>query len=316
MKKLKKIVLPFTALSLLFLLSGCVQYTKDKQPTGFVYEVIAKPMVHLIEFFASSVGYGWAIVLITIVVRIIIFPLGVSQSKKMMVQQEKMASLKPILEPIQKRLKNATTPEQKAQANMDIQRAYRENGVNMLGGIGCLPLLIQMPIFSALYVAARYTPGIQSSTFFGMALKDPSMILVVIVAVFYFVQGWASMIGVPEENKKQMQTMTYMSPIMMIFFTYSSPAGVGLYWAVGGIFALAQTLYTNLYLKPKVKAQIQEEMKKNPVKSGSLKDVTPLNENELKETVPSNQIETPSKGNIGNVAKSTGRNAGKQKKRY
>ena len=71
----------------------------------------------------------------------------------------------------------------------------------MFGGIGCLPLLIQMPIFSALYFTARYTQGIQNSEFFGISLGQPSFLFVAIAGISYLIQGYISTIGIPEEQK-------------------------------------------------------------------------------------------------------------------
>ncbi len=77
-----------------------------------------------------------------------------------------MQFLKPQVDIAQANLKKATTREEQMQAQADMQKIYSENNVSMFGGIGCLPLLIQMPIFSALYFTARYTQGIQNSEFF------------------------------------------------------------------------------------------------------------------------------------------------------
>ena len=67
-----------------------------------------------------------------------------------------MQALKPQVEAAQQKLKAATTREEQMAAQAEMQQVYRENGLSMTGGIGCLPLLIQMPIFSALYFTARY----------------------------------------------------------------------------------------------------------------------------------------------------------------
>ena len=67
--------------------------------------------------------------------------------------------------------------------------AQRENGLSMFGGIGCLPLLIQMPFFSALFFAAQYTNGVASSTFLGINLGKPSLALTLIVGVLYYIQS-------------------------------------------------------------------------------------------------------------------------------
>ena len=91
-----------------------------------------------------------------------------------------MQALKPQVEAAQQKLKAATTREEQMAAQAEMQQVYRENGLSMTGGIGCLPLLIQMPIFSALYFTARYTEGIRESSFYGIDLGSPSMVLVAI----------------------------------------------------------------------------------------------------------------------------------------
>lgn len=71
------------------------------------------------------------------------------------------------------------------------------------------------------------------------------------------------MLGMPEDQKKQMRYTMLMSPVMILFFTMSSPAGLGLYFFVGGLFACLQTLIINFY-RPRIRRQIKEEMEKMP----------------------------------------------------
>lgn len=281
MQKLNKWLLGSGLAGLLLFLSGCVQTGKDGQPTGegIVYNFLVKPMGNAITYLAENFNwnYGWAIILITIIVRIIIMPLGLHQSRKSLIQTEKMQAIKPQIDVVQEKLKAATTREEQMQAQAELQQVYKANNVSMMGGIGCLPLLIQMPIFSALFYAARYTEGITKEQFFGINLGEPSMVFVILAGVAYLAQGYISMIGIPEEQKKTMKTMLFMSPLMIVFMSFSSPAGVTLYWVVGGIFSCIQTFITNVLLRPRIKAQLAEELKKNPPKQvvTERKDVTP-----------------------------------------
>lgn len=267
-------------LSALLFLTGCVQ-TKNGQPTGegWVYNILVKPMSAAVEFFANNLGFGFgvAIILVTIIVRLLILPLGLNQAYKSSYMQEKMRYLKPVLEPIQNKLKNATTNEEKMAAQSELMAAQKENGVNMFGSMGCLPLLIQMPFFSALFYAARYTKGISTATFLGIDLGKSSLVLTLVAGVFYFVQSYLSTIGIDEEQKKQMKSMMFMSPLMIIFFSFTSPAGVTLYWVIGGIFGIIQQLIVTFMIKPHLKAKIDAEFEANPpiVKTTGLKDVTP-----------------------------------------
>lgn len=309
MRKLNKWLLSSGLFTLVLFLSGCVKTGSDGQPTGegIIYNFLVKPMSSAITYLVDNFNwnYGWAIIFITIIVRLIIMPLGLNQSKKSMIQTEKMQAIKPQIDAAQAKVKEATTREEQMQAQAEMQQVYKENNMSMMGGIGCLPLLIQMPIFSALFFAARYTKGIGDASFFGVNLGQPSMIFVILAGVAYLLQGYLSTIGIPEEQKKTMKSMLIVSPLMIVFMSISSPAGVTLYWVVGGIFSSIQTLITNQFLKPRIKAQVAEELKQNPPKQviTPRKDVTPTQE------------KTVQKATSQNNTSKKGRNAGKQNRK-
>ncbi|MGT2887780.1 membrane protein insertase YidC [Streptococcus didelphis] len=304
--KLNRILFSGLALSILFTLSGCVGRDSHGNPKGFIWDYFGKPMSYFIDYFANHInlGYGLAIIIVTIIVRTIILPLGLYQSWKASYQSEKMAYLKPVFEPINQRIKNASSQEEKIAAQGELMAAQREMGVNILGGMGCLPLLIQMPFFSAMYFAAQYTKGVSTSQFMGIDLGSRSLILTAIIASLYFFQSWLSMQAVSPEQRAQMKTMMYTMPIMMIFMSFNLPAGVGLYWFVGGFFSIIQQLITTYILKPKLRQKIEEEYKNNPPKAYTAakkrKDVTASQKN-----ISDPIISKPK----------TNRNAGKQKKR-
>jgi len=309
MKKNNKLLLTGSLLGVMLFLSGCMSTDKQGNPKGFIYEFLVVPTQQLIIWLADTFNgnYGFAIIIITLIVRIIILPLNLSQSKKSLTQQERMAFIKPEMDVIQAKQKAAVTPEEKAVAQQDLMALYKDNNMSMLGGIGCLPLLIQMPIFTAMFQAIRLSPEIANSTFLGISLGVRNIPLAIAAGLIYLVQAYVSMIGVAPEQKKQMKTMMYMNPIMILMFTISSPAGLGLYWLVGGFFGVFQTLITNFYFKPRIKAQITEEMKDRPKKEQVIKTVEPLNE-QLTLTANSTPRETASKNR-------NGRNVGKQQRR-
>lgn len=297
-------------LTALLFLTGCVKTNKAGKPTGdgLVYNILVKPMSAAVEFFAHNLGFGFglAIILVTIIVRLVILPLGLNQAYKSSYMQEKMRYLKPVLEPIQNRMKNATTNEEKMAAQSELMAAQKENGVSMFGSMGCLPLLIQMPFFSALFYAAKFTEGISTATFLGIDLGKSSIVLTIVAGIFYFVQSYLSTIGIDEEQKKQMKTMMFMSPLMIVFFSFSSPAGVTLYWVIGGIFGIIQQVIVTFIIKPHLREKIDREFEANPpvVKTAGLKDVTPQNVDKAKQDF-NKAISTNKKKN---------RNAGKQRK--
>ena len=309
MKLKKKVLLSAEMMSLLVVLTGCMQYDENKNPTGFIYDYLVVPTGKLIVMLAEmhNGNYGLAIIAITIIVRLAIMPLNFSQIKKTMVQQEKMKYIKPELEDIQFRQKNAQTPEEKAAVSQEMMALYKDNNISMTGGVGCLPILIQMPIFTAMYQAVNLTPEISASTFLGINLGVSSPLLAILAGVAYVIQGYVSTIGMPQETKSQMKSMMLMNPIMILMFSWSSPAGLALYWLAGGIFAAAQTALQNHMIKPKIQKLVEEEMKDRPVKK-NVKMAKPSSS-----SAPAQADKALSATNQQTDGKK-GRNAGKQSK--
>jgi YidC/Oxa1 family membrane protein insertase len=187
---------------------------------------------------------------------------------------------------------------------------YRDNNISLTGGIGCLPLLIQLPIFAALYAAIRYSPDLYHATFFGIPLGKPSIILAVLSFIAYAAQSYLGLVGVPEAQKKQMKAAIWMSPFMTFFISITSSAGLGLYFFIGGLFAILQTLMVNAY-RPRIRRQIEEESKKNPIKMPEAPVInTPSSSNK-----PTDAIDQLRKGDAkpsDQANRNRQRNAGKQ----
>ena len=268
---------------MLLVLTGCVQVDKATgKPIGPVWDFLGAPMGEAIKYFATDKGldFGVAIIIVTIIVRLIILPLGIYQSWKATLHSEKMNALKHVLEPHQTRLKEATTQEEKLEAQQALFAAQKEHGISMFGGVGCFPLLIQMPFFSAIYFAAQHTEGVAEASFLGIALGSPSWILIACAGVLYYVQSLLSLHGVEDETQReQLKKMIYMSPMMIVMFSIFSPASVTLYWVVGGFMMILQQFIVNYIIRPKLRKKVREEYAKNPPKasktSGARKDVTP-----------------------------------------
>ncbi|MCR1895218.1 membrane protein insertase YidC [Ligilactobacillus murinus] len=267
MKNKKLLTIAAIMASAMLFLSGCVQHTASGKPYGFVYDNLAVPTQHVLVWLSQILGnsLGWAIIVITFIVRLVLMPIMIKQSKNATVQQEKIAHIKPLMEDITKRQKEATSDAERMAINQEMMQLYRDNNISMTGGIGCLPLLIQMPIFAALYAAIQYSPELSRSYFYGINLGQRSFTLVALSFVVYALQGWLSTLGVPEAQRAQIRQMMIISPLMITFMTYISPAGLGLYFFVGGIFACIQTLIIN-YMRPRIRKEVLAELKKNPVK--------------------------------------------------
>ncbi len=199
-------------------------------------------------------SYALAIILISILLKIILFPLMQKQMKSTMNMQE----VQPKLEYLQKKYKN--NPEK---MNEEVMKLYKEYNVNPMAG--CLPLLIQMPILIGLFGALRqydFDP-IEHATFFwipNLADKDPFYILPVLVAATMFLQQKISMATTPQAAENPtMKTMLYIMPAMMLFVCWSMPSGLCLYWAFFSILSIIQQFFMNKQKRKEMEARAARE---------------------------------------------------------
>lgn len=251
------------ATSALFL-AGCVQYDANRNPHGVIYEYMVLPTQAAMDWLAATFNgsYGMAIIIISVIIRLLLMPSTFKQSRTMLIQQEKTAKVKPYVDEINARAKAATSPEERATIQQEQMELYRLNDISLTGSVasGCLPLLIQLPIFNAMYNAIHLSPKIAESSFLGIPLGQPFIPLALAAGVIYFLQSYLSQANMAPEQKQQMRTMLFMSPAMILLFTWSSPAGLGLYFFIGGVFALLQTWIQNSIIRPRVKAEIDAEL--------------------------------------------------------
>ncbi|MGO3792587.1 MAG: YidC/Oxa1 family membrane protein insertase, partial [Enterococcus gilvus] len=131
MTKFKNWLLGSGLLGVLLLLSGCVKSNSDGTPdtSGLVYRMLVVPLENFLNWMVQNFNwsYGLAIIVLTIIVRLIILPLGINQSKKSLVQSEKMQSIKPQVDAAQAKVKQATTQEEQMEAQREMQAVYKEN---------------------------------------------------------------------------------------------------------------------------------------------------------------------------------------------
>lgn len=237
---------------------------------GWVYQWLGRPlqniMIQTAHMIGGENGAGWGIVIITFVVRLILMPLMLVQQNKSVRQQEKMARLQPQMKLIQTAMKHkGITPDQQMTLSGWQRELYSKNQVSLTGGMGCLPLIIQLPIMWGIYQAVFYSPQLAHSTFFGISLSQKSVVLAIVATVFTVIQGYISLIGIPEEQKKTMQSMMIVNPIMTLFFSLSFSGALALYWAAGNLVTIIQQLIVTFVLTPKVKQHVAEELKEKPV---------------------------------------------------
>ena len=309
MKLTKKAQLLLVATVLPLLLAGCtVQFNENKEPIGWLYNYLVVPTQWLLNQIASvfNGNYAIAIVIVSILVRVLLMPTQFHQMKAMLVQQEKMAVLKPYIAEITARAEQATTPQEKLAIQQEQMELYKLNNVSLMGGIGsgCLPILITLPIWSGLYNAILLSNEISSSDFMGINLGAQFLPIALATMVAYYVQSVVSQMGMDEETKKQSRSMNYNLPVMMFMMTFQSPAGVGIYFIISALIQILQSWIQNTYIRPKIKAQIDEELNHENI-------VLPQRTTPRKTAQKATQQETFAQ----RQNKPDGRNAGKQNRK-
>ena len=224
----------------LLVLTGCQSVENEE---GFFYDLFVKPMDSLLDFLGNTVfngSYGLAIITITVAIRLILMPLMLRNYRKQAVMKTKMDIVKPQMEEIQVRMKAAKTKEEQMAIQQEMLDVYREHQINPLN-MGCLPIVIQMPIIMGLYFAILYSEDVKSHEFLWFNLGSPDFIMTLIAGFIYLVQAQVSLWTVPDSQKQQMKWMIYISPIMIMIISFTSMAALPLYWAVGGFILIVQT---------------------------------------------------------------------------
>lgn len=224
----------------LLVLTGCQSVENEE---GFFYDLFVKPMDSLLDFLGNSVfngSYGLAIIAITVTIRLILMPLMLRNYRKQAVMKTKMDIVKPKMEEIQAKMKAAKTKEEQMAIQQEMLNLYREHQINPLN-MGCLPIIIQMPIIMGLYFAILYSEDVGNHEFLWFNLGTPDFIMTLIAGFIYLIQAQVSLWTVPESQKQQMKWMIYISPIMIIVISFTSMAALPLYWSVGGFILIVQT---------------------------------------------------------------------------
>lgn len=245
--KKSSVLLSFLLGSIL-LLSGC---QAAEQEGSFFHDYLVRPFVELIHALGEFLGsYGFAIIVITLAVRLILMPLMLNTMKKQQIMKEKMEVVKPEMEKIQKRLKAAKNQEEQRKIQQEMMTLYQQHNINPLA-MGCLPIFLQMPIWMGLFYAIRISEDIRHAGFLWFKLGQPDIAMAIIAGIMYFIQFRVSMMNVPEQQKQQMKIVGLLSPIMILVFSFSAPAALPLYWGMSGLFLIGQTWLSKKLYPPK-----------------------------------------------------------------
>ncbi len=210
------------------------------------FTVIAKPLLYTLKFFYRYVGnYGIAIIIITIILKALFFPLTHKSYKSM----KGMQKIQPEMAKLREKHKDDRDTMNKA-----VMELYRDNKVNPMGG--CLPMVVQIPVFFALYKSLMFSIELRHAPFllwitdlagpdnlFGQLFHLPFILgpLPIVMGLTMFVQQKMT----PSQMDPMQQKMMLALPVVFTFMFLSFPSGLVLYWLVNNVLTIGQQMYIN-----------------------------------------------------------------------
>jgi YidC/Oxa1 family membrane protein insertase len=218
------------------------------------FTFIAKPLFLFLAYIHSIVGnWGWAIVIMTILIRLVLYPL----TYKGMVSMNKLKELSPKIKELQAKYKGEP---QKLNAHM--MELYKKHGANPMGG--CLPILMQIPIFFAIYRVLSNAIELKAAPWIfwveDLAAMDPYFILPVLMGATMFLHQRITPTNFTDPMQEKI--MKFL-PLIFTFFFVTFPAGLTLYWFINNLFSIAQQYYVNsLFAKKKEVQKAEKEAEK------------------------------------------------------
>ncbi len=269
----KKIAL---TLVLLVVLTGCG--TSPNNPTGpdttGFWETINRFFSLAMIYTGKIAGNNiiWGLVITTLVIRIAMIPLFRAQIKS----SSEMAKIQPEIKKIQEKYKGKKDQESKMKMAQEQQALYNRHDIKPLAG--CLPSLIQLPLLFAFYGAIQnlminktpeglygldlFNAGDMGTNFLMFSdLANPNIYLAIIAAITTYYSTHVSTLG-NEQTPDMMKSMKYMMPVMIFVFGITLPGALSLYWIVGNIIMIIQTLVFKREDIQRVRAQKKMNAKK------------------------------------------------------
>ena len=239
---------------------------------GWLY-LISYPMNWLINIFHDWFGnWGWAIVAMTFVVRLVIWPLY----RKSYMSMKRMSLLQPKMKELKEKY-----PDDQQKVSMEMMRLYKEYGISPFGG--CLPMFLQIPIFFAFFYVLQTAAELRGAPFLGW-VTDLSQMDTVCTLPFTIL-GWepainvlpfimaASMIAMmkmtPQAGDPTQQKIMKFMPVMFFLFCYTYPSALALYWTTTNIISIIQTLIIRRLPQPTLE-KVDPKKQKQPKKGGFL----------------------------------------------
>jgi YidC/Oxa1 family membrane protein insertase len=213
------------------------------------FTFIAKPMFLMLDYIHEYIGnWGWTIVILTILVKLILLPL----SHKGMVSMNRLKELAPKIKAIQEKYS-----DDKQKASMHMMELYKKEGANPMGG--CLPIILQIPVFFAIYRVLINAIELKGSGWMlwieDLSVMDPYFVLPILMGATMYIQQKITPMQVQDEM--QQKIFQWLPVVFTVFFLWF-PAGLTLYWFINNLATVSQQYYVNKLFQ-KEKARRHEE---------------------------------------------------------
>ena len=236
-----------------FLVKDIVECSSFKVTSGGYEGIWTSVFVKPLAFFIVKIGefmgnYGWSIVIVTLIIRLIMYPL----TKKTAMQSENLKKAEPKLKKLEEKYRNKNDQESIMMKNQEMLKIYKDYNINPLSG--CLFSFIQIPLFFAFYEALYRLPVVFEETFLGLNLGLTTgtaigngkilylIIVVLVVLVTYYSFKLNSTANMNGNQAKQMKMMTTFSVVMIGIASFSVSLGIAIYWIVNSSFTILQNL--------------------------------------------------------------------------
>lgn len=223
------------------------------------FSFIALPLFYSMKFLRGYVGnYGWAIVILTVIIRLLFFPLMYKGQIKMRIMQEKMKRVQPKIKALRERYHKLEKKEAekghagarqklRREMNEEMMRLYKEENINPLSSMsGCLPILLQIPILYAFYTILSIAIELRHAPFMlwirDLSQKDPYFVTPIIMGGTQLIQQAMTSSSIPDPAQRRIM---YLMPIMFTWIFLSFPSGLVLYWLVNNLLGIAQQYLIN-----------------------------------------------------------------------
>jgi YidC/Oxa1 family membrane protein insertase len=210
-----------------------------------MFDIIARFfLIVLLWINRATHNYGWAIIVLTILIKIVLYPL----QHKWMMSMKKIQKVQPKMEAIKARYrKHRTDPEQRQKMNTEMMKLYQTEGINPAGG--CLPMLIQFPIFVGFYNLLSRAIELRGAPYIlwihDLSAKDPTYVLPILMTAAMFVQQFIT----PTTADPAQRRMFLIMPLVFGWIFKEFPSGLVLYWLVQNILTIVQQMIMNRYWK-------------------------------------------------------------------